>query len=165
MKKKVRYAAGALGALGVMPALGLATPAAAAAPQAPARTGRTVNLAPLAPANTCTGNGHSTSIARNNGLAGDIDYSIFNGCVGFVSGRAAGNHAGLDLRLRYYDDGKQIYPTSYLHNVSSYNGHSTVWDASPHKPGISQVCEAVTTTGPGFQLRYGPICKGTGFTG
>jgi hypothetical protein len=90
MKKKVRYAAGALGALGVMPALGLVTPAAAAATQAPARTGKTVNQAPLASANTCIGDGHFASIPTNNGLRGGMSYSIFNGCVGHVYGQVTG---------------------------------------------------------------------------
>lgn len=162
MKKKVRYAAGALGALGVMPALGLVTPAAPAATQAPARTGKTVNLAPLAPANTCIGDAHFASISAKNGMSGGMTYSIFNGCVGRVSGQVAGNHTGDDLRLRFYDDGKQIYPTIYQHN-GFYSAGFTDWSSAPHKPGIDQVCEAITTTGPGFSLRYGPICKGTGF--
>ena len=85
MRKKVRYAAGALGALGVMPALGLVTPAAAT--QAPAaRTGKTVSLAPLATTAAACEARSSGSTSEYDNFAGFIDYSRDNGCIGKVRG-------------------------------------------------------------------------------
>jgi hypothetical protein len=107
MKKKVRYAAGALGALGVMPALGLVTPAAAAAAQAPARTGKTVSMAPLAPATTCTGEGHEHSgISQlQKALIVGIWDSKDNGCIGSVWGTLlASAGPGWWLRIKAYSD-------------------------------------------------------------
>jgi hypothetical protein len=167
MKKKVRYAAGALGALGVMPALALVTPGAAAAAQAPPRTGKTVSLAPLVPAATCTGTGHAKLPTNGNGMDGVIVFSKDNGCIYRVDGFVPGAHSSLSMRVRYYKGGAQYGPTHYVGwSPIGTNSISTVWVSSPNpRPtSIGKVCEAIVSPGMAHKVKYGPVCESTGHT-
>ncbi len=168
MKKKVRYAAGALGALGMMPAVGLAALPATAATHTPAATGKTVAAQlPNAPAVLPCLDHYVPGSGPN--LTGNIYVSHLHGCVGEVGAYVSGNHTAYDMRVRYYHKGTQIYPTSYYQNGIYSPPHGlTVWSAypkSPLKTGVTQVCQAITTTGPGFTVKDGPICENTGYTG
>jgi hypothetical protein len=166
MKKKVRYAAGALGALGVMPALGLAALPATAATHAPAGTGKTVRTVtaqlPNAPAAVpCQ---HKSTASSAHGLNAFIKYSQYNGCIGYLTGTVIGNHLKDVMRLRYYNHGTLAYPTSYDYSDSYGGDNLTTWFQYSDVTGVSKVCEAIMSSQLN-KVKFGPTCLATGYTG
>jgi hypothetical protein len=155
MKKKVRYA---VGALGVMPALGLAAPAVAATNASPATAGKTVSLVPSHPACNARNAGNYSL-----GMSGHIVYSKDNGCIGSVYGRIAIQNppTGLWMRVRFYANGHSLHHNMNKHGHIGY--HSIHWSSNPYLTGVQQVCEAVVPADASTRVLYGPVCQQTGF--
>jgi hypothetical protein len=166
MKKKVRYAAGALGALGVVPALGLAALPAGAATHATAGTGKTVRtVAPdlaNAPAAPCHAH-HRQTIA--NSFVGYITFSADIGCVNYVQGIAEyGGDSNATMRIKFYADGNQTGPTVYIPPPGTPSPRP--WSYyPPHQNGVGKVCEALVSTYHLSDVLLGPACESTGYTG
>lgn len=156
MKKKVRYA---IGAIGAVPALGLMAPAANAAPIAAhaQKTGtKTVALrgAVRGPSGVHAESAHTGGSANN--LHGEMIYS--GRTIITQQAYIRTQKSGLTERARYYSAGGTMLHSS--RNGGTQEGGLTVFDGSPNFGGVYKACFALVLNNTNT-VKYGPVCLDT----
>jgi hypothetical protein len=156
MKKKVRFAIGAIGAVS---ALGLVAPAANAAPVAThaQKTGtRSVALIGATRGPSAVHPESVTKGASANNLHGEMTYS--GRTILAEQAYIKVQKSGLTERARYYNAAGTMIHSS--RHGGTQEGGKTVFDGTPNVGGVYQACFALVLNNTST-VKYGPVCLDT----